>query len=121
MAAAACGLLAVAVVAWFGAWPTRFFHVTPPNLGADSLGLLWIPKNTNPVWYQWWGDLPSFPEYHWHGFALIWGNAYVLAGLAVFAVLLAVSLRLPAAPRPHDDPPGPDPAGQRGQLRLPAA
>jgi alpha-1,2-mannosyltransferase len=117
----ACGLLAVAIVAWFGAWPTRFFHVTPPNLGTDSLGLPWIPKNTNPVWYQWYGDQHWFPEYHWHGWALIWGNAYVLAGLGLFGLLVAASLLLPAARKDNDDEPGRDPAGQRGRLRLPAA
>ena len=120
-AAAACGIAAVAVVAWFGAWPTKFFHVTPPNLGTDSLGLLWIPKNTNPSWYQWYGDQRWFPEYRWHGWALIWGNAYILAGLAIFGALLAVSLLLPAARKDHDDEPGRDPAGERGHLRLPAA
>jgi len=120
-AAAACGIAAVAIVAWFGAWPTKFFHVTPPNLGTDSLGLPWIPKNTNPVWYQWYGDKSWFPEYHWHGWALIWGNAYILAGLGLFGVLLAVSLLLPAARKDHDDEPGRDSAGQRGDLRLPAA
>jgi alpha-1,2-mannosyltransferase len=119
--AIACGLLAVAIVAWFGAWPTKFFHVTPPNLGTDSLGLLWIPKNTNPSWYQWYGDQRWFPEYRWHGWALIWGNAFILAGLAMFGVLLAVSLLLPAARKDHDDEPGRDSAGQRGDLRLPAA
>jgi alpha-1,2-mannosyltransferase len=108
-AAAACGLLAVAIVAWFGAWPTKFFHVAPPHLGTDSLGLLWIPKNTNPVWYQWWGDQRWFPEYHWHGWALIWGNAYTLAGLALFALLLAASLILPAAAKDQGAPPGRDP------------
>ena len=46
--ATACGLLAVAIVAWFRAWPTRWFGVHPPNLGEDSLGLPWIPKNTQP-------------------------------------------------------------------------
>jgi alpha-1,2-mannosyltransferase len=110
-AAAACGLLAVAIVAWFGAWPTKFFDVTPPHLGTDSLGLLWIPKNTNPVWYGWWGDQRWFPEYHWHGWALIWGNAYILAGLALFALLLATSLMLPAAAKDPDAPPGRDPTG----------
>ena len=120
-AAAVCGITAAAVVAWFGAWPTRFFHVTPPNLGTDSLGLLWIPKNTNPSWYQWYGDQRWFPEYRWHGWALIWGNAYILAGLAIFGVLLAVSLLLPAVRKDHDDEPGRDPAGERGHLRLPAA
>jgi alpha-1,2-mannosyltransferase len=120
-AAAACGLLAVAIVAWFGAWPTKFFHVTPPNLGTDSLGLLWIPKNTNPSWYQWYGDKSWFPEYHWHGWALIWGNAYILAGLGLFALLLTISVLLPAVRRDHDDEPGRASAGERGDLRLPAA
>ena len=39
---------AVALVAWFGAWPARLF-TSKLNLGNDSLGLLWIPRNTNPV------------------------------------------------------------------------
>jgi alpha-1,2-mannosyltransferase len=119
--AAACGLLAVAIVAWFGAWPTRWFHVRPPNLGEDSLGLLWIPKNTQPYWYQWYGDKSWFPEYHWHGLNLLTGNAFILAGVGIFGVLLAISLLLPAARKDHDDEPGRDPAGQRGDLRLPAA
>ena len=119
--AIACGSLAVAIVAWFGAWPTRWFGVRPPNLGEDSLGLLWIPKNTQPYWYQWYGDKSWFPEYHWHGLNLITGNAFILAGLGIFGVLLAISLLLPAARKDHDDEPGRDPAGQRGDLRLPAA
>ena len=120
-AAWACGLLAVGLVAWFGAWPTSLFGVQPPNLGKDSLGLIWIPKNTNPTWYQWYGDRPWFPEYHWHGLALIVGNAYVLAGLAVFGALLAISLLLPGRTKEHDNEPGRGQAGLRGHLRLPAA
>ena len=120
-AAWACGLLAVGLVAWFGAWPTSLFGVQPPNLGKDSLGLIWIPKNTNPTWYQWYGDRPWFPEYHWHGLALIVGNAYVLAGLAVFGALLAISLLLPGRTKEHDNEPGRGQAGLRGRLRLPAA
>ena len=65
------------------------------NLGNDSLGLLWIPRNTNPVYYQWYGDKRWFTEYHWHGLALIAGNAYVLAGLALFGLLGALALLLP--------------------------
>ena len=84
----ACATIAVALVAWFGAWPARLF-TSKLNLGNDSLGLLWIPRNTNPVYYQWYGDQPWFTEYHWHGLALIAGNAYVLAGLALFGLLLA--------------------------------
>ena len=120
-AAWACGLLAVGLVAWFGAWPTSLFGVQPPNLGEDSLGLIWIPKNTNPTWYQWYGDRPWFPEYHWHGMALIVGNGYVLAGLAVFGTLLAISLLLPGRTKEHDNEPGRGQGSLRGRLRLPAA
>jgi alpha-1,2-mannosyltransferase len=119
-AAWACGLLAVAIVAWFGAWPARLF-TSKLNLGHDSLGLLWIPKNTNPVYYGWYGDRPWFPEYHWHGLPLIAGNAYILAGLAMFGILLAVSLLLPRGMKEHEDEPGRTHPDQRGHLRLPAA
>ncbi|MBV9206014.1 MAG: DUF2029 domain-containing protein [Actinobacteria bacterium] len=118
-AAWGCGLLAVAVVAWFGAWPARLFTARL-NLGDDSLGLLWIPRNTNPVYYIRYGDRPWLVEYHWHGLALIAGNAYILAGLALFGLLLAVSLR-PATMKEHPDEPGRNTAGQRRRLRLPAA
>ena len=118
-AAWALGGIAVAVVAWFGAWPARLF-TAKLNLGNDSLGLLWIPRNTNPVYYQWYGDRPSFTEYHWHGLAFIAGNAYVLAGLGLFGLLVGVSLLLPA--KEHDDEPGTRTQGSlRGRLRLPAA
>jgi alpha-1,2-mannosyltransferase len=136
--AVACGALALAIVAWFGAWPAHLF-TKRTNLGNDSLGLLWIPRNTNPVWYIWYGDRPGYPEYHWHGLALIVGNAYVLAGLALLGLLLVLSLRLPARPAPPEpapagtrtgpktgtkeqrDEPGRGQAGLRGRLRLPAA
>ncbi len=117
----ACGIGAVAIAVWFGAWPTSLFHVKPPNLGNDSLGLVWIPKNTEPYYYEWYGDQRWFSEYHWHGLALITGNAYILAGLAMFAVLLAASLLMPRATKGHDDEPGRSQPDQRGHLRLPAA
>jgi len=116
----ACGIAAVAIVAWFGAWPARLF-TAKLNLGNDSLGLIWIPPNTNPIYYGRYGDRPWFPEYHWHGLALIAGNAYTLAGLAMFGALLAISLLLPAARKEHDDEPGRSQRDQRGHLRLPAA
>ena len=116
----ACGIVAVALVAWFGAWPARLF-TSKLNLGNDSLGLLWIPRNTNPVYYQWYGDQPWFTEYHWHGLALIAGNAYVLAGLALFGLLLALSLLLPHGTKEHDNEPGRGQGSLRGRLRLPAA
>ena len=79
---------AAGIVAWFGPWPARLF-TAKLNLGNDSLGLLWIPRNTNPVYYQWYGDKRWFTEYHWHALALIAGNAYVLAGLALFGLASA--------------------------------
>jgi len=123
-AAWALGILAAGLVAWFGAWPARLF-TAKLNLGNDSLGLLWIPRNTNPVYYQWYRDQPWFTEYHWRGLALIAGNGYVLAGLGLLGLLLAISLLLPRPAKERDDEPGPvragTQAGLRGRLRLPAA
>jgi alpha-1,2-mannosyltransferase len=116
----ACAITAVALVAWFGAWPARLF-TAKLNLGNDSLGLLWIPKNTDPVYYGWYGDRPWFTEYHWHGLALIAGNAYALAGLALFGLLLATSVLINSGTKEHDDEPGRSQGSLRGRLRLPAA
>jgi hypothetical protein len=107
-------------VAWFGAWPARLF-TAKLNLGHDSLGLLWIPKNTNPVYYDWYGDQPWFPEYHWRGLQFVAGNAYVLAGLALFGLLLATSVLIRIETKEHDDEPGRGQGSLRGRLRLPAA
>ena len=40
------------------------------------------------------GDNPSYPEYHWHGFQLIWGNAYILGGMALLLFLLVIAFRV---------------------------
>ena len=123
------GLSAAAIAVWFAAWPARLF-TSVNNLGHDSLGLIWIPKNTEPYWYDWYGDRPWFPEYHWHGLQLIEGNAYILAGLAVFGVMLALSVLLPdetggtsgtGGTKEIDDEPGRSQGSLRGRLRLPAA
>ena len=119
--ARALGILAVGIVAWFGAWPARLFAATL-NLGNDSLGLLWIPRNSSPVSYQRYGDRRWFAEYHWHGLALVAGNAYVLAGLALFGLLGALALLLPYPDEEHADEPGATTKGSmRERLRLPSA
>ena len=118
--AVALGALAVAIPLWFGAWPARLFTARL-NLGNDSLGLLWIPRNTNPIYYQWYGDRPRFVEYHWHTLALIAGNAYVLAGLGLLVLLSAMALLLPRGTKEHHDEPGRTQGSLRGRLRLPAA
>jgi alpha-1,2-mannosyltransferase len=97
-----------ASVAWmivlYYAWPDRIFtHVK--NLGNFSLGLLWLQKNTNPLLFQDYGDQPWYVEYHWHGFQIIWGNAYILGGMALLLFLLAIAFRLrKTTPAPEDSP-----------------
>jgi alpha-1,2-mannosyltransferase len=77
----------------YAAWPDALFtHAR--NLGKFSLGLLWLQKNTNPQTFQDSGDNPHYPEYHWHGFQLIWGNAYILGGMALLLFLLVIAVRV---------------------------
>lgn len=119
------GALAVGLPVWFGAWPARLF-TAKLHLGNDSLGLLWIPPNTNPIYYQWYGDRPSFTEYHWHFGALIAGDAFVLAGLGLLGLLVAMSLLLSRGTgnqgtKEQNDEPGRAQGSLRGRLRLPAA
>jgi alpha-1,2-mannosyltransferase len=111
--APAIGFLAMAVgiVAVFAAWPTRWFGV-PPHLGLDSYGLIWEPPNTAPGYFVRHGDLPGNAEYHWHGLQLLTGNAYVLAALAVFVILVVTAVRIGAQPRQGV------PAGDEGAKRA---
>jgi alpha-1,2-mannosyltransferase len=92
----------------YAAWPDALFtHAR--NLGKFSLGLLWLQKNTQPRTFSLHGDNPRYPEYHWHGFQLIWGNAYILGGMALLLFVLAIGYRVrnqrPADPLvPATDP-----------------
>jgi len=94
--------LAAGMLALFGAWPGSLWG-EPTDLGHFSLGLIWQPPNTDPSKYYRKGDRPWFVEYHWHGIQLITGNAYLLGGLGLMAVLLALTainfpVRSPAQP-----------------------
>ena len=65
--------------------------------------MIWQPPSTNPELYYRYGDRPWFAEYHWHGLELLTGNAFLLGGLALLAILIAAALRTrtttsPAAP-----------------------
>jgi hypothetical protein len=64
--------------------------------------LLWAQKNTSPIKFSQHGDQPQYVEYHWHGFQLLWGNIYILAGMALLLILLGIGIWLrvsaPAAP-----------------------
>jgi hypothetical protein len=62
----------------------------PNDLAQFSLGVIWRPPSTNPDVYYGYGDRPWFAEYHWHGVQLLTGNAFLLGGLALLTVLIAV-------------------------------
>ena len=77
----------------FAAWPDAIF-TNARNLGKFSLGWLWMQKNTNPILYSKHGDQAWYVEYHWHGFQLLWGNAYIFSGMALLLVALFIGFRL---------------------------
>ena len=93
--------LAAAMLVLYGAWPGSLWG-EPQDLGQFSLGLLWQPPSTDPEVYYRYGDRPWFAEYHWHGIELLTGNAFLLGGLALFAVLIgaAIRTRLPSRRSP---------------------
>jgi hypothetical protein len=84
--------LAGAMLALYGAWPGRLWG-EPGDLGHFSLGLIWAPPNTNPVYYFTHGDRPWFYEYHWRGLQLLAGNCYVLGGCALLATMVVLAAR----------------------------
>ena len=77
----------------FAAWPDAIWE-SARTLGNLSLGFLWAQANTNPVEFAQRGDQPGYVEYHWHGFQLLWGNAYILAGVALLLIALWTGFRL---------------------------
>ncbi len=83
--------------------------------------MIWQPPSTDPEVYYRYGDRPWFAEYHWHGIELLTGNAFLLGGLALLAVLIAAALRTrlpspsptptsPSTPEPPSDPTRPAPS-----------
>jgi alpha-1,2-mannosyltransferase len=90
------GVLAAFMIFLYTAWPDAIWE-HDRNLGRFSFGFLWAQKNTNPLLFFRYGDQPWYVEYHWHGFQLLWGNAYILGGLALLLVLLGLGFWLPKA------------------------
>jgi alpha-1,2-mannosyltransferase len=91
------GVVAAFIIFVYAAWPNALWE-NERNLGKFSLGFLWAQKNTNPILFSRYGDQPWFVEYHWHGFQLLWGNAYILGGMVLLAVLFGLALSLRDAP-----------------------
>jgi alpha-1,2-mannosyltransferase len=96
--------LAAGMIVVYGAWPNAIWE-NERHLGKFSFGFLWAQQNTNPLLYSRYGDQPTWVEYHWHGFQLLWGNAYIVGGMALLLILLALAIRLrgttPAPPAPE--------------------
>jgi alpha-1,2-mannosyltransferase len=90
-ATAGAAWYALAAGTWviFAAWPDFW----SAKAGLLQGGLIGYAPAT--AWAH--GDNPAYAEYHWRGMQLLAGNLELLAGLALFAVLLAAALR-PAAP-----------------------
>jgi alpha-1,2-mannosyltransferase len=86
----ACAGLAVAITAIYFGWPGSLWGMAS-NPGAFTLGLIWMPPNTNPGTYYRLGDRPWFAEYHWHGLQLLTGNLYVLTGIGLLIGLLVLA------------------------------
>ena len=75
--------LAAATWAIFAAWPDFW----SAKAGLLQGGLIGYAPAT--AWAY--GDNPAYAEYHWHGLQLLAGNLELLAGLALFTVLLAAA------------------------------
>jgi alpha-1,2-mannosyltransferase len=78
---------------FFAAWPDAIWE-NARTLGNLSLGFLWAQANTNPLEFAQHGDQPQYVEYHWHGWQLVWGNAYILAGTALLLIALWLGFHL---------------------------
>jgi alpha-1,2-mannosyltransferase len=89
----ACGLglvvLAILLVYW--SWPGGLWSAETYGAGGFTLGLIWAGPNSTVVYYERHGDQPWFLEYHWHTLQMLAGNAYILGGLAMFALLIGVT------------------------------
>jgi alpha-1,2-mannosyltransferase len=97
-----CAALAGALLLVFAAWPGMLWSVPVTGPGDFTNGLIWAGPNSRVTEYVLLGDKPGFLEYHWRGLQNVSGNAFVLTGVALLALLAVVALktRRGAAARP---------------------
>ena len=106
-AAFGCAAIAVGMQLVFAPWPGGLWSLRTSGPGNFTHGLIWAAPSSLVKTYVAEGDKPWFLEYHWSGLQVIAGNAYVLAGLALLAILGFIALTSPgraqaAEPRAHD-------------------
>jgi alpha-1,2-mannosyltransferase len=91
---------AAAILVLYGAWPGALWGERMSRTQTFYLGIIWDPPNSNPfTTYYLYGDKPWYYEYHWHGFQLLTGNAYVLGGMAAFLCLVLIAVTGVGVPR----------------------
>jgi hypothetical protein len=94
--AVGCGAIAAGAFLIFAAWPGGLWGVPTTGPGNFTFGLIWAGPYTPVRTYIAIGDKPWFLEYHWAGLQVLAGNAYILAGLALLAILGCTALMSPA-------------------------
>jgi alpha-1,2-mannosyltransferase len=87
-----CFATGAVVMAIFGAWATQLWGQTSPPAGWDR-GVIWAAPTGNNI------------ELTWHGWQVIVGNAYVLTGLALLALLIGMATWLTLARNPGVEAP----------------
>jgi alpha-1,2-mannosyltransferase len=93
-----CASLVVGILLIFAPWPGSLWSLKNTGPGDFTNGLIWAAPDTAVKKYIKFGDQNWFLEYHWKGLQVLAGNAYVLSGLALLAILGFTALVVSASP-----------------------
>jgi alpha-1,2-mannosyltransferase len=104
--AVGCGALVAAMLLIFAPWPGSLWSLVTTGPGDFTKGLIWAAPDTAVKKYIKYGDKNWFLEYHWKGLQVLAGNAYVLSGLALLAILGFTALVVSAGPARRQAEPG---------------
>jgi alpha-1,2-mannosyltransferase len=105
-----CAAIASGLLLIFFPWPGSLWSLKTTGAGDFTKGLIWAAPNTSVKKYIKFGDKSWFIEYHWRGLQVLSGNAYVMAGLAMLAILGFIALVVSSAPAREEDAPPTTPA-----------